>query len=243
MMKRNYTGLALSAALCGGMAVSSCLETTSRPAEPRVDAAFEAARGDAETIVGSLAAGNGAPSGPHYDLALIGAPKQKSADMSGNEANRILVPLESGAEVMLSQGDFVVLDANGTDGNAGFSLPNPDPDNDGTTRYSVFARAVGKPAGGSTVTTCATDPVSGEEFCSVYVSVLVREKDGTSFTSLSKELLLVFADPNGDGKVERVPLFGSALQDYLWRYDNNGLKVAELRFYEVPTTVTPVGPT
>jgi len=26
---------------------------------------------------------------------------------------------------------------------------------------------------------------------------------------------------------------------YLWSYDNEGLKVAQLRFYEVPTDTTP----
>ncbi len=57
------------------------------------------------------------------------------------------------------------------------------------------------------------------------------------FTNVSKELLYVYADVNGDGTVERYPLFDSALQDYYWQYDNNGLKVLQLRFYQVPTTV------
>ena len=40
-----------------------------------------------------------------------------------------------------------------------------------------------------------------------------------------------------DGKVTRYPLFDSALQDYVWSYSNNGLRLAQLRFYAVPTTV------
>jgi hypothetical protein len=32
-------------------------------------------------------------------------------------------------------------------------------------------------------------------------------------------------------------LFGDDLQDYYWQYDNSGLKVAQLRFYEVTTNV------
>jgi hypothetical protein len=69
-----------------------------------------------------------------------------------------------------------VLDANGTDANgASFQLPNPDPDNDGITEYSVWARALGKPGGSSTTTTCAYD-LAGELWCSVYTMVLVRDK-------------------------------------------------------------------
>ena len=51
---------------------------------------------------------------------------------------------------MLTEGpDFLVLDANGTDGEASFELPNPDPTGSGTTVYSVFARALGTPGGKS----------------------------------------------------------------------------------------------
>jgi len=33
------------------------------------------------------------------------------------------------------------------------------------------------------------------------------------------------------------------LEGYLWQYDNNGVRIAQLRFYEVPTTVPePVPP-
>jgi hypothetical protein len=37
--------------------------------------------------------------------------------------------------------------------------------------------------------------------------------------------------------VERTPLFGDALTDYFWQYDNSGLKLAQLRFYPQPTDV------
>src|SRR3989344_3255891 len=81
--------------------------------------------------------GNGAPSGAHYNLNLIGVPKNKTADMTGNNGRRIFVPLEGKTRILLTEGDFQVLDANGTDANgASFQLPNPDPDGDGTTVYS-----------------------------------------------------------------------------------------------------------
>ncbi|HXU63333.1 MAG TPA: hypothetical protein VN962_16660 [Polyangia bacterium] len=180
--------------------------------------------------------GNGGPSGAHYNLNIIGVANPKTTDMTSN-GGRIFVPLTGSTKINLSEGDFQVLDANGTDGTAAFQLPSPDPTNSGTTTYSVFARALGTPGGSSKQTTCATDPTTGQVYCSIYSSVQVRSTGKSSFTNVSKELLYVYADVNGDGTVERYPLFDSALQDYFWQYDNNGLKVLQLRFYQVPTTV------
>lgn len=45
------------------------------------------------------------------------------------------------------------------------------------------------------------------------------------------------ADADGDGKVDRYPLVSDALSSYFWSYDNQGLRLAQLRFYEVSTTV------
>src|SRR6266699_1364267 len=64
--------------------------------------------------------GSGAPSGAHYDLNLIGVPKGKTADMTGDNGHRIFLPLWGSAKINLSEGDFQVLDANGTDGVAAF---------------------------------------------------------------------------------------------------------------------------
>ncbi|MCC7405314.1 MAG: hypothetical protein IT288_13030 [Bdellovibrionales bacterium] len=192
------------------------------------------------TLIAGLTAaagGNGAPSGSHYNLNIIGVPKSKSADMTGSSGHRIFVPLEGKSQILLGPGDFQVLDANGTDGSAKFQLPNPDPENDGYTVYSVFARALGKPGGSSTTTTCATDPVSGEVYCSTESMVMVRNKGKSSFSNVSRELLYMYVDLDGDGTVERIPLFDDRLQDYFWSYDNNGLKLLQLRFYPISTNV------
>lgn len=182
-----------------------------------------------------FATGNGAPSGAHYNLNIIGVPKGKTADMTSG--NRIFVPLTGSCQIKLAEGAYAVLDANCTDGTGTFQLPNPDPDNDGITTYSVWARALGKPGGRSETTTCATDPVSGEQYCSIYTMVQVRSKGKSSFTNVSKELLYVYADINLDGTIERMPLFDDRLQDYYWQYDNQGLKLVQLRFYEIKTQV------
>jgi hypothetical protein len=115
--------------LAASLQLTGCTASTS-------DESVEEAHLAAETLTG-----NGGPSGAHYNLNLIGVSNNKSADLTGNDGHRIFVPLTGSTKIMLSQGDFQVLDANGTDGQAAFQLPNPDPDNDGVTQYSVFARA------------------------------------------------------------------------------------------------------
>lgn len=157
--------------------------------------------------------------------------------MTGNQGHRIFVPLMGKTKILLSEGDFQVLDANGTDGSASFRLPSPDPDGDGITSYSVFARALGKPGGSARIVTCATDPVTMEEVCSTLSYIAVRNSGKSSFTNVSAELLFIYADLDGDGRDERYSLFDDRLQDYFWEYDNTGLKLLQLRFYEVVTNV------
>jgi hypothetical protein len=172
-------------------------------------------------------------SGAHYGLNIIGVPKGKSASMTGNQGHRIFVPLAGSTKILLQEGaTFEVLDANGTDGSAKFQLPSPDPDGDGVTAYSVFARALGKPGGSATMVTCATDPTTGEVVCSTESVVAVRSTGKSSWTNVSKQLLYLYADLDDDGISERYALFDDALQDYFWQYDNAGLKLLQLRFYE-----------
>jgi hypothetical protein len=184
--------------------------------------------------------------GPHYNLNIIGVPRDKTSPMDDNNGHRIFVSLEGRSKIMLHAGEtFDVLDANATDDPAEFQLPNPDPENDGITVYSVFARALGKPGGSADMRTCATapDPTTGEptEYCSIYstitVEASVREKGKPKTVNVSRELLYAYVDLDGDGTFERYPLFDEAMEDYFWSYDNNGLKLLQLRFYEFPTDV------
>jgi len=99
--------------------------------------------------------GNGAPSGTHYDLNIIGVSHDKNANMNQASGNVIFVALgANGASVstniQLSPGPFQVLDKNGTDGTASFQLPA-----DSTGAYTVWARALAKPGGQSNIVTCA----------------------------------------------------------------------------------------
>jgi hypothetical protein len=178
--------------------------------------------------------GNGGPSGPHFDLNVIGVSNVLSNGGAGGSV--IHVPLDGSCQINLAQGDFQVLDSNCTDdGSASFELPNPDPTNSGTTTYSVYVRALGKPGGSSSQTTCATDS-TGQLFCSIYSSVQMRTKGQQTFTNVSKQLLYIYYY-NSKGQLVRVPLFDSSLQNYYWQYDNQGLRNLQMRFYPVSTTV------
>ena len=87
------------------------------------------------------------------------------------------------------------------------------------------------------MTTCFTDDTG--TWCSIYSAVTVRGTGKSSFDNVSKELLYVYADTNLDGTLERYSLFSDALADYYWQYDNNGLVLAQLRFYEQIKTTVP----
>ena len=186
------------------------------------------------------ATGNGAPSGAHYNLNIIGVPKDKSPDFSGGNGGRIFVDLTGSTKINLTEGDYQVLDADGTDGTAAFQLPNPD-DGSGNLAYSVWIRALGKPGGSASMTTCFTELETATTWCNSgdLVVPLKRVTGTTKFVDVSKQLLQVCADVNTDPLVtslQLVPLFSDLGTDYFWEYDNSGLKLAQMRFYPVSTT-------
>ena len=192
--------------------------------------------------------GNGAPSGAHYNLNLIGMEKAKNIDPNSvtSGGHRIFVKLGSKdnaatTKILLDEGpDFAVLDYDGTDGQARFQLPNPDPDNDGVTQYSVYLRVLGKPGGKIRMATSAMDPELGE-VVSDLSTVSVREKGQMKFANVSASLLYIYAWVYVDGAwvYQRVPLFSDLLQDYLWSYSNQGVRLCQVRFYEGAPTQVP----
>ena len=184
--------------------------------------------------------GNGAPSGPHFNLNIIGVPKDKSPNFDGGSGRRIFVRLAGTTKINLTEGDYQVIDANGTDGTAAFQLPNPD-DGSGNLAYSVWVRALGKPGGTASMATCFTETETSSTWCNSgdLVVKLSRVAGGQKFVDVSKQLLQVCADINTDPLVttlQLVPLFSALGTDYFWEYDNTGLKLAQMRFYPVSTT-------
>src|SRR5213078_786109 len=118
-------------------------------------AVVAALSGTAVAAAQKASTGNGAPSGPHYNLNIIGVSHDKNPNMDAGSGNVIFVDLGSRdaavtTKILLSQsadaGVFAVLDKNGTDGEASFSLPAPG-------GYTVWARALGTPGGQAKITT------------------------------------------------------------------------------------------
>ncbi|MFQ5889686.1 MAG: hypothetical protein ACE5JR_06495 [Gemmatimonadota bacterium] len=252
-MKPSYRWTACIAAALAVVALAGCEQDTTAPTADATAASF-----------GKGGKGNGAPTGKHYNLNIIGVQKDKTADMDATSSdgigNRIFVALWSNDgsqnwstvakknKIYLTPGDFGVLDANATDQDgAVFSLPP-----DVSYEYEVWARALGKPGGSSTTTTCAID-ATGEIYCSIYNWVALRTKGKQSFENVSSELLsgTYLIDPEDDPDLAAcfgiadtpdfddpavevtTGLFDPCFQGYFWDYDNNGLKLLQLRFYPV----------
>ncbi len=161
-------------------------------------------------------------------------------------------------KIILQPGDgFAVLDANATDNDGAlFQLPT-----DVSYTYRVFARELGRPGGNAKMTTCATVtidpdlvPDSGDEYqevlCSLNSYLAVRNKGKPTTTDVTDKLLWLQVDvtslgtTNPDlaacltgegftGSSASVPLFDPCFQTYFWDYDNNGLKLLQLRFYPI----------
>lgn len=190
--------------------------------------------------------GNGAPSGPHFNLNIHGVAGGQG--FNGNNQNDIFVPLQGKCQINLvpaSTTDFQVMQPDCVNNPpASFELPAPCSISQttglctsATTVYSVWARALGKPGGSSSTTTCATDPTDGAQVCSIgqFVSMQMRKSGKPSFSDVSPDLLFLTTCVNG--KSVSTPIFSPNYQNYFWQYDNQGLKLLQLRFYQVPSNV------
>jgi hypothetical protein len=225
--------------------IISCQKDSVKNSQEELSSLQKVASPESSTLTGS-----GAPSGAHYTLNIVGVPKGKTADMTGNSGHRIFVDLvtkeingvRKTSNIYLIEGtDFQVLDANATSGGelrGEFQMPKPYPYYNpetgalGDPIYDVYARPVGKPNGSATLTTCMEDKETLVQICSTENFMTMRTKGKPGFQNVTEELLTVLVDTDGDGTGDtRYPIFSDATQNYLWQYDNNGLKVLQLRFY------------
>ena len=182
--------------------------------------------------------GNGSPSGAHYNLNIIGMDRDSDVDGSKGNGHRIFVKLYGNSKIWLKEGSsFKVTDYNGLDNDgAEFQLPAADANCDGMSDYSVFARALGKPGGSAIMTTCIEDKFTQDVICSEESLTLSRSKGPSKFTNVSKELLTVYYWDEVAERWVRTPLFGDDSFLYFWDYDNDGLRLAQLRFYDEYST-------
>ena len=189
-------------------------------------------------------------SGPHYNLNIIGVPKDKTVpDMTGSNRHTIFVPLQSGGDVSrqvkvyyLPGSEFRVIDGNATDDDrAMIEVPSSTL---GDMCYDVYAFALGKPYGNAIVQAeCTIDDLVGsctdallqnsfsvtrikgkphkENISDVFRASGCVDVDGSGFCD------------TGDLEFSNVWIFNvPQLSEYFWDYDNNGLRLMQTRFYE-----------
>ncbi len=133
------------------------------------DVVSSEAQTDAKDVLFSKV--NDEPNGAHYNLNIIGVKEKTMNDIAAG--NVIFVNLFDISNINLKKGDdYAVLDKNGTDEDGAlFQLPEPGFEPyvtelpygfDTTTDYSVYARPLGKPLTGATITTMADLSEFGE---------------------------------------------------------------------------------
>jgi hypothetical protein len=190
--------------------------------------------------VSAAGIGNGMPSGPHYNLNIIGV--KNSHDVGNSNGHTLFVKLNGGTRIYMSQnqdGSFEVTDRDGTDGVARFNIGDSNP-TDARTHYLVFARGLGKPNGSVTITPGATftDETATPNF---YLDdVTIDRKKGKPQTVNVTGLFYVDVtiDPDGAGPLDPIAYNHSWIFDipylleYWWDYVNNNLKLLQVRFYE-----------
>lgn len=194
--------------------------------------------------------------GKHYNLNIIGVQHDKKADMTGTQGHTIFVPLNKDGSVSrkvtiygvrnyADPNKFEVLDRNATDDDeATIAFPFKDY---GTLSFNVYATALGKPGRKAVVDPNAVFDancidcvlIAGESF------EIKRDKgkkgaqkpNVVDITDVFRAEGCIDLDANdicneGDLEFEDVWVFNVPnLLTYYWDYTNEGLKLAQIRFY------------
>jgi hypothetical protein len=188
-------------------------------------------------------------SGAHYTLNIIGVSHDKTATLDDSNRHTIFVPLQSGGDVERTvkifyvAGDhFEVLDGNATDGEATIMVPSEPL---GDLSYDVYAWGLGKPEGNAVVTaecvfdnetlgTCTDALLMGGFTVTRSKGQPKRENITDVFRATGCiDVNLSGVCDAGDLGFKNVWVFNIPnLLEYFWDYDNNGLKLMQVRFYE-----------
>ena len=76
------------------------------------------------------------------------------------------------------------------------------------------------------------------EYCSLETVTVERGTGKPRVYNVSRELLTICADLDGDSSCDkRIFLFDDDGLDYLWNYDNSGLRNAQVWFFAIPQDI------
>jgi len=165
-----------------------------------------------------FATGNGAPSGQHFNLNIIGVPNEKNANFDGGNGARIFVSRTGQTQFYVHGGEsYQILDHDGTDGKVGTGLADPGivfPYDaaiiDQTWRVQIWVRLLG-PMGSEVKWSASYYDAVGDVY--VLWSEFTLTKD-TKFQLKTGDLL------------------ANEYQDMLWNLDPiNNFRLCQMRIY------------
>ncbi len=178
------------------------------------------------------------PKTNHYSLNLVGVPDDKFEAFYDDERSEesIYVGLRGNSRVMLRKASqdegFGIIEANGLEDVAIFQLPTLS-----ETEYQLFVRPLGIPRAESQPHD--VDPSTNEDIASMGTIIIVKGNGADRDTDIGSKLMTVNVaaeDINRDDVIDELDIttykiFDEVLEGYLWEYNDEGLKVSQLRFY------------
>lgn len=183
--------------------------------------------------------GNDLPKLVHsFKLNIIGVGNDDH-EVGVSNGCRMFVALDGSTDIKMMQlpgSDFMVTDPNGLDGEAVFNIGDKSGTADNKTTYLVFARPLGKP-GKSVDITVDIDPDELVLFLGDTTVTLSRDTGKPKVSNITR--LFYVKDPLDPTKP--VWVFNIA-EGYLWVYDNHGLKLMQVWFFEGTLDDLPLDP-
>jgi len=182
--------------------------------------------------------------GKHYNLNIIGVGNDNHGDVGDSSGHTMFVKLNGKTKIIMTQdpeGEFDVVDRNGLQGPAEFNIA--------PGHYNVYAVALGKPTNNPDVDINAygnfSDIVEGVKLIHLgYVNI--NRTTGKPKSVNINELFYVEVTINTTGGLvhyKDVWVFDiPELLEYWWDYDNHGLKLLQVRFYECTIDPTKTAP-
>jgi hypothetical protein len=200
-------------------------------------------------LAGKDGNGNGFPSGPHYNLNILGKEPNWQYDPLEEGNNTIFVLLNNKSEIIMKPAkgtEFLVTDADAVhkDKRAEFEIPYNKSLQD--PAYDVYVRARGKPGGYVNISAGWINTTTNDTYIFLGPVPMLGHNGKGKSKPVAQSINELFYVTLGDGSTYWIfdhPEYNQTLSEYFWNYENNGCKLLQVRFYEntsyVPPTPTP----